>query len=108
MTSSGTTVIVNGFGAYHGGIVRVHNAICRELAKAGYVVSVANAPRAQEVIPGVSVLSDQTASRRASFFRDARESLRLQRFDVRIDSAPGFRMLTPSRRRCVVVRHGGQ
>ena len=94
--------LVNGFGAYHGGIVRVHNEICRELSGRG-TVHVASAPRDQVDLEGIRVLSVQSSSRARSFLRDAWSSLRGGRYDVRIDSAPAFRFFTRASRRIVVV-----
>lgn len=96
-------VLVNGYGAVHGGIVRVHNAICRELVAMGYDVSVANAPRDQAVIEGLEVLSRQTTTRARSMLSDIWRSLPMQTFDLRIDTAPAFRLFTWSRRHVVVV-----
>jgi len=94
--------LVNGFGGYFGGIVRVHNAVCRELAYRG-TVEVANAPQDQEDVAGVRILTRQDSSRLHSFLRDIRDSLRLRRYDVRIDTAPAFRMLTRARKHIVIV-----
>jgi glycosyltransferase involved in cell wall biosynthesis len=95
-------VLVNGFGAYLGGIVRVHNEICRAVGTAN-MVFVANAPRDQDAATGVKILTKQSGSRALSFLRDAFASLRLMKFDVRIDSAPGFRFFTRATRHVVVV-----
>lgn len=98
-----TRVLVNGFGGYHGGIVRVHNAICRELVGLGYDVSVANAPRDQASVPGLEIMSRQESSRARSMLHDIRASLPVRSFDLRIDTAPAFRLFTRARRRVVVV-----
>jgi len=95
--------LVNGFGAYAGGIVRVHNEICRQLAARG-LLFIASAPRHQESGFPSTILSRQTDSRRASLVADLKASLRRgPRYDVRVDSAPAFRLFTKSSRHVVVV-----
>lgn len=97
------TYIVNGFGAYAGGIVRVHNEICRQLATRG-ALFVASAPRHQETSFPSTILSSQTASRRKSLLADLKASARRRRrYDVRVDSAPAFRLFTRASRHVVVV-----
>lgn len=96
-------VLVNGFGAYHGGIVRVHNAICSQLA-INADLYIANAPRGQLAgLPNTHIISRQTSSRIKSLARDLIRSLRFDHFDIRIDSAPAFRPFTRARRHIVVV-----
>ncbi|WP_122818806.1 glycosyltransferase [Nocardioides pantholopis] len=94
--------LVNGYGAYAGGIVRVHNSVTQELAKY-YDVYVANAPRLHEADHRTTVLSTQTDSRLASFFRDLLAARTISRYDVRIDTAPGLRFFTRARKRYVIV-----
>lgn len=94
--------LINGFGGYAGGIVRVHNALCRELSSRA-AVSVASAPLGQEKEVAVRVLSRQSISRRESFLSDARASWPPRRFDYRIDSAPALRFFTRSAVHVVVV-----
>lgn len=94
--------LVNGFGAYHGGIVRVHNAICGELVGRGDL-TIANAPRDQVLAPGAHIASKQGKSRWRSLLKDVFASLRCERFDVRVDSAPAFRLFTRSGQHIVVV-----
>ena len=94
-------VLVNGYGAYLGGIVRVHNSVCRALV-ARADVAVANAPRDQEDLP-LRVISAQTDSRLRSLLSDAVAALRFERYGLRIDSAPAFRLFTRARRHVVIV-----
>ena len=95
-------ILVNGFGAHMGGIVRVHNAICRELAAYGEV-SVANAPHDRRHGDHLRIVSAQAISRRKSILNDLRISLRPTAYDVRVDSAPAFRFFTRSRHHVVIV-----
>ncbi|XBB65420.1 glycosyltransferase [Nocardioides sp. WV_118_6] len=105
--------LVNGFGAHHGGIVRVHDALCAELRAYGPVV-VANAPRSPsgpgvdgidgvDGGDGIEIASTQRSSRMGSFLGDAWAARRAPRFDVRVDAAPALRFLTRSRAHVVVV-----
>jgi len=98
-----TRYLVNGFGAVHGGIVRVHNAICLELAERGDV-SIASAPRDQVAAARLNIMSVQSGGRARSLLRDAvLAGRRRERFDVRVDSAPALRPFTRARRHIVVV-----
>lgn len=94
--------LVNGYGAYFGGIVRVHNAVCNELAQRGEL-AIASAPRSQVIAGEARILSRQADSRWRSFMLDVRAALKFERFDVRIDSAPGFRFMTPARKHIAIV-----
>lgn len=94
--------LVNGFGAHHGGIVRVHNALCAELRAYG-PVTVANAPHDQSGRDGLTIVSTQGPIRAGSFVRDAWAARRTPRVDLRVDSAPALRFLTRARAHVVVV-----
>ncbi len=96
------TFLVNGFGAVHGGIVRVHNEICSGLAAHGQLF-VASAPRDQWDVPNSVILSRQSESRLRSFLSDAWSARRRLQVGIRIDSAPAFRLRTKARKRVVVV-----
>lgn len=94
--------LVNGYGAHMGGIVRVHNAVCDELARRG-AVFVANAPRDQKDLSELQIISKQGGSRLKSFVGDVARSLRFQRFDIRVDSAPAFRFFTRAGKHLVII-----
>lgn len=95
-------ILVNAFGAYHGGIVRVHNSVCQALLEVG-PVDVANAPRDQDEALPVHVLTRQTDSRLRSFVRDAIAARTTRSYDIRVDPAPGLRLRTRSGLHVVIV-----
>lgn len=96
------SIMVNGFGAYAGGIVRVHNHVVDSLASEHSVV-IASAPRGQAEIPGVVILSQQVDSRARSVAADLIASKQRIRVDLRIDSAPALRLNVRARRHVVIV-----
>ena len=94
--------LVHGYGAVWGGIVRVHNEVCTQLAVRGHL-DISCAPRGQVQVQTASVKSRQSGTRLRSFVADIWPALTSRRIDVRVDSAPAFRLFSRSRFHVVIV-----